>query len=153
MPWAEENFPVKTDAIGNLPIPLLYKVLASLRYLSRGMHWDDLAELCGCAPGGESLRVFFHNFSRRFVEHFEPIWLKPPETEEEILEAMAPYISAGLDGCFCSTDCVHIRWDRCHYSHLNQHRGKEKYPTISYSVTAAHSGYIFYCSREERRAI
>lgn len=43
----------------------------------------------------------------------------------------------------CSTDGVHIRWDACPDGLNVLATGKEKYPTLSYSVTVGHNKCIY----------
>ena len=39
----------------------------------------------------------------------------------------------GLPGCIGSTDCVHVKWDRCPTKLTNLCKGKEGYPTLVFS--------------------
>jgi Plant transposon protein len=66
------------------------------------------------------LRKFCTLFSRdNFAEH-----CSPPSTKEEIENAMGVYAKLGLPGCIGSTDCVHIRWERCPAGFRSFHKGK-----------------------------
>lgn len=44
----------------------------------------------------------------------------------------------GLPGCIGSTDCVHLKWDRCPVGLAQLCSGKEGYPTLAYSCTVDH---------------
>jgi hypothetical protein len=44
LPWTRERFPCRPDCSGREGIPTEYKLLAALRALGRGTHFDDLAE-------------------------------------------------------------------------------------------------------------
>ena len=105
LPFALFHWPNKPDICGNY-IPTEYKLLAALRVLGRGLHFDDVAELIQCGDKGETLRVFFYKFCEQFALQMYPLHVKPPETEEEIKEAMSYYAAAGMPGAFCSTDGV-----------------------------------------------
>jgi hypothetical protein len=62
LPWTLRRYPLKADAFGRLGMPIEFKLLAVLRVLGRGMHFDDVAEYIGCGFKGEALRVFYHDF-------------------------------------------------------------------------------------------
>jgi hypothetical protein len=53
----------------------------------------------------------------------------------------------GLPGCVGSTDCVHLKWDRCAATLMNLCKGKEGYPSLVYSVTVDHHRRILGVTR------
>jgi hypothetical protein len=59
-------------------------------------------------------------------------------TGDDMTKMMRVYEKMGLPGCIGSTDCVHLQWDRCPLSLTNLCKGKEGYPTLSYSCTVDH---------------
>ena len=118
------------DAVGIKAAPLELKILAVLRVLGRGYCFDGVEELCYISA--EILRVFFHKFWDVFSKKYFTIYCSPPTTEEEIAMTTSIYSRLGLPGCIGSTDCVHIRWERCPPGERSSHKGKEGYPTISY---------------------
>lgn len=128
------------DAIGILSAPLELKVLSVLRVLGRGYCFDGVEELCFISA--EVLRQFFHKFCALFAAKYFPIYCSPPTTAEEIKHTTGVYARMGLPGCIGSTDCVHIRWERCPAGSRSLHKGKEGYPTLSYEVTVDHSKRI-----------
>lgn len=124
------------DAVSIKAAPLELKILAVLRVLGRGYCFDGVEELCFISA--EVLRVFFHKFCDLFSKKYFPIYCCPPSTEVEIADTTAIYSRMGLPGCIGSTDCVHIRWERCPAGERSSHKGKEGYPTLSYEVTVDH---------------
>jgi len=63
-----------------------------------------------------------------------PLYCKPPETDEEIAEAMAPYITVGAVGCIGSMDCTMINWPMLGTSLKHLHIGKSGFPTRSFEM-------------------
>ena len=117
LPWTVERFPMKQDAAKRWGVPTELKLLAVLRCLGRATHFDDVAEACNTGDGGECLRTFFHEWCATFVKWGMPLHVQPPaEGSDEMRRAMQFYTDAGLDGCFCSIDGVHFRWDRSPFS-------------------------------------
>lgn len=57
------------------------------------------------------------------------------------------YARMGLPGCIGSTDCVHLKWDRCPIGITNLCKGKEGYPSLSYSCTVDHHRRILGVTR------
>ena len=55
---------------------------------------------------------------------------------------MSVYAKMGLPGCEGSTDCVHVKWDRCPIWLRHLCVGKEHFPSLAYSVTVDHSRKI-----------
>ena len=51
---------------------------------------------------------------------------------EEIRKTMGIYERLGLPGAIGSTDCVHIKWERCPVEVTNLCHGKEGYPTLAF---------------------
>ena len=148
LPWTREKFPLKPDAAGCLGIPTKFKLLGVLRALGRSAHFDDLAEDANCGDGGEALWTFFHKWCEAFAAWGVPIHVKPPDENDydAMKECMRLYAEAGLDGCICSIDGVHFRWDRTTYSLKNTHVGKAGYPTRGYQIALLHNRYIIAVS-------
>jgi hypothetical protein len=148
LPWTISRFPHKPDAIGRMGVPPDYKLLATLRCLGRAAHFDDVAEACNVGDGGECFRTFFHKWCHSFVEWGMPIHIKPPDVNsDELRDAMRHYSDAGLDGCFCSIDGVHFKWDRTTFSLKNTHIGKHGYPTRGYQVVVLHNRKIIHVTK------
>lgn len=120
--------------------PLELKILAVLRVIGRGYCFDGVEELSRISA--ESLRVFFRSFVNLFSRENYSKYCNHPQTPEEIASAMGVFTQLGLPGCIGSTDCVHIRWERCPAGSRSSHKGKEGYPTLSYEVTVDHTKRI-----------
>ena len=133
------------DAVGIMAAPLELKILGVLRVLGRGYCFDGVEELCFIS--GEVLRKFFHRFCECFSAKYFSVYCSAPSTAEEIAHVTGVYARMGLPGCIGSTDCVHIRWERCPAGGRSIHKGKEGYPTLSYEVTVDHSKRIIACTQ------
>ena len=133
-------FSERPDASGRIGAPLELKILGVLRVLGRGYCFDGIEELCFISA--EVNRKFFHKFCTLFALHLWDEYCSPPKTEEEISKTVGIYTRLGLPGCIGSTDCVHIRWERCPAGDRFHHKGKEGYATLSYELTCDHTGKI-----------
>lgn len=144
---ARENewFKEGNDAAGRPAAPLELKILGVLRVLGRGYCFDGIYELSFISA--EVNRVFFHEFCQLFATKYFPLYCNAPESEEEINKSLSIYGRLGFPGCIGSTDCVHIRWDRCPVGERFYHKGKEGYPTLSYEVTVNHTSKIIAATK------
>ena len=133
-------FSEKNDAAGQKCAPLELKILGVLRVLGRGYCFDGIEELSYISA--EVNRVFFHSWCNYFSHKYFSIYCNPPETPEEISKTLAVYERLGFPGCIGSTDCVHIKWERCSAGDRILHKGKEGFPTLSYEVTCDHTSKI-----------
>ena len=111
MARASGEFTENPDAAGNPAAPLELKILAVLRVLGRGYCFDGEEELTCIST--EVLGVFFRNFCCYFAHENFAKYCNPPSTPEEKSSCTEIYRKLGLPGCVGSTDCVHIRWERC----------------------------------------
>ena len=110
-----------------------------LRVLGRGWCFDDVAEASGMSEA--VAQKMFHRFCKRFTKLKYATYIYRPEGEE-LKRVLNTYALLGLPGCVGSTDCTHIKWDRCPVSLFNLCKGKESYPSLSYSVTVDHNRRI-----------
>ena len=133
-------FSERNDAAGQKCAPLELKILGVLRVLGRGYCFDGIEELSYISA--EVNRVFFHKWCNHFAHKYFSIYCNPPETPEEIAKTLAVYDRLGFPGCIGSTDCVHIKWERCSSGDRVLHKGKEGFPTLSYEVTCDHTSKI-----------
>ena len=99
------------------------KILGVLRVLGRGYCFDGIEEPCFISRVVN--RVFFHRWCKLFSKKYFPIYFNPPSTKEEIQRTLDVYNRLGFPGCIGSTDCVHIRWERCPVGERFLHKGKE----------------------------
>ena len=140
MTRANKWFSEGNDCAGVKAAPLELKVLGLLRVLGRGYCFDGIEELSYISA--EINRVFFHKWCELFSKKYFATYCNPPESEEEIQKTLDVYTRLGLPGCIGSTDCVHIRWERCSSGDRVLHKGKEGFPTLSYEVTVDHTSKI-----------
>jgi Plant transposon protein len=97
-----------TDKAKRNICPIEIKLLAVLRILGRNWNFDDIAE---------ATLMFCQGVLLKIMGVFEQI---------------------GLPGCIGSSDCVHLKWDRCPIDIAQLCSGKEGYPTLAYSCTVDH---------------
>lgn len=133
---------------GHQPTPLCLKIAAYFRYLATGAQVDAHEESSGCAR--TTLQKFFPAFGNYFVEKYYDVWVRMPETEEELRRLEKPFRLCGLPGCVTSMDGVHVCWDRCPSSLRPDHTGKEGYPTLAWNVNVSHNGKIQNCHGHRR---
>ena len=103
------------------PIPLL--LLTSLRYLGRGLTFDDLAE--STAIHEETVRVFFHCFIDYGSSVLYALYIRPPTCAEEAQAHISEYVVAGFSGAIGSTDATHILIERVAYRLRQTHLGSK----------------------------
>jgi hypothetical protein len=139
-----KNARMKYDFCGRSICPIAIKVLGILRILGRNWCCDDVAEASGM--GESTVRLNFHTFISNFVERYYDDYIHRP-SGQKLANMMKVYEKMGLPGCIGSTDCVHVKWDRCPLSLTNLCKGKEGYPTLSYSCTVDHHRKILGVTR------
>jgi hypothetical protein len=123
------------------PLPLL--LLGSLRYLGRGWTFDDLEESTYIHK--EVHRVFFHQFIEFGASHLYPIYVKMPDSIQELKECEMAYKMAGFPGCIGSTDATHIPLERVAYVDRQNHLGfKSSTTTRTYNLTVNHKRQILH---------
>ena len=124
------NAHLETDVAGRNICPVEIKLLAVLRILGRNWSFDDIAE--ATLMGETTARRAFHTFCGNFVSAYYDSYVQRP-TGEKLKKVMAVFAKMGLPGCIGSTDCVHLKWDRCPVGIAQLCSGKEGYPTLAYS--------------------
>lgn len=69
-----------------------------------------------------------------------PIYVHGPRDSAEMESVSSLYAASGFPGCIGSTDCVHIRWERCPSVWASAYRnGKHTFTSIAYEMTVTHS--------------
>lgn len=104
----EENwFPTreKPDACGKVGVPLMLLILGCLRYLGRGVTFDDIAESINTSTA--TIQTFFHEFIEVCSSVLYPQYVKIPTTDEQFNACRRPFEEAGIPAFF-STDGIHI---------------------------------------------
>ena len=112
----------EVDICGYNICPPSIKLLGVLRMLGRNWLCDDVAE--ATCMGESTVRRAFATFTENFVEKYYASTVYRP-TGLKLERMMAVYAKMGLDGCVGSTDCVHVKWDRCPIELTNLCKGKE----------------------------
>jgi hypothetical protein len=130
-----ENSSKEKDITGRSICPVEIKLLSVLRVLGRNWNFDDIAE--ATFMGESTARRMFHTFCSNFVEHFYSVFVYRP-TGDKLSRVMKVFEQMGLPGCIGSTDCVHLKWDRCPVGLAQLCSGKEGFPTLAYSCTVDH---------------
>jgi Plant transposon protein len=129
------NSLLKFDMCGAQVCPVEIKLLGVLRMLGRNWCADDVAEATGM--GESTVRTAFNSFCDNFVtEFYETVVCRPEGLK--LSKMMDVYKRMGLPGCIGSTDCVHVKWDRCPVRLYHLCKGKEGHPSLAYSCTVDH---------------
>ena len=113
-------FSEKPDITGRVGAPLELKVLGVLRVLGKGCCFDGIEELSFISA--EVNRIFYNQFCTLFSLHLWDKFYSPPKTDAEIERTIGIYKRVGLPGAIGSTDCVHIRWERCPADDIRERR-------------------------------
>jgi hypothetical protein len=125
-------------------VPLEIQVLGVLRVLGRGCCFDGIEEISNVDE--ETHRRFFHEFCAKFAKQYYKDYVYTPRNEEEMHAWSSDYEVMGLPGAMGSTDCVHVKWDRCPVSLSNLCTGKEGYPTLAFQATVNHKMRFMSCT-------
>jgi hypothetical protein len=117
-------------------VPLELQILGVLRVLGRGTCFDGIEEITGASA--EVHRTFFHKFIEKFSKTYYKQYVYLPRDDTELEKTMLDYQRMGLPGVLGSTDCVHVKWERCPVARSNSCTGKEGYPTLAWQCTVNH---------------
>ena len=135
----EKWFPrwMSKDAAGKDAKPLQLLILGALRYLGRGLTFDDLEE---CTAISEELhRQFFHVFIHVGSTILYNRYVKSPQTSSKVEQHMHEFTHAGMPGAFASMDATHIVHERCKWKYKRAHIGhKSKHATRTYNLMVNH---------------
>ena len=131
----------KCNALGQKGVPLEILILGALRYLGRGWTYDDISERTGVSE--EVHRIFFKAFVKAVRNHMYPVWVKRPETDEEIADCMSEFTEAGFNGCIGSADVTRVIIEKCHARLKNQNLGgKDSHTTRAFQIVMNHRRQI-----------
>ena len=109
MPNGSPVFPLPRVS-GRRVIPVEIKVLIGLRFIATGSSFDLIAEL---SETSETVaRVSALKFCRQLRLNWGAEWCSPL-TGDALKEQMLVFARCGFPGAVCSTDVVHLAWDRC----------------------------------------
>ena len=124
-------------------LPLKLLILCSLRYLGRGLTFDDLEEYTGIST--ETIRLALHKFIKFGSTHLYNKYVKNPSNATEFLDCENEYLSAGFPGCVGSTDASHVIIEKCSYRLRQLHLGyKLAHTARTYNITVNHRRRILH---------
>jgi len=131
------------DASGRLASPMALLLLGSLRYLGRGLTFDDLEEFT--AVGEETHRQFFHKFIQFGRTFLYPQHVQMPVTAQEYETHRAEFATGGLHGCGFSSDATNVIMWRCSDNLKQANMGfKQSHPVRTYDMTCNHRRRILH---------
>jgi Plant transposon protein len=125
------------DVGGRPSIPVELKLLAILYVLGSGAPLRTVASLSGMSE--PTLCRVLHRFCEAFAADMYDEWIRPCESEEDVIRVMRHYAQLGFPGAVGSSDCMHISWDKTPSQHARYYTGKEGFPTVAYEVTVDHT--------------
>lgn len=127
--------PINASRVRSAPISLL--VLTSLRYMGRGLTFDDVEE--GSWINAEVIRVFFHMFTQYGGTVLYDKYVRSPETHADAQSHTGEYQLAGFPGAVGSTDATHVLIERLECRFRQSHIGfKMAHTARTYNVTVNH---------------
>ena len=125
------------DCTGKNSSPIELLLLGSLRYLGRGLTFDDMEECTAISE--ETHRRFFHKFIEFASTTMFSKYVVAPMNHETAQTHMTEFVEAGLPGCVGSTDATHVALIRCPAMLRNYNMGhKLDLPTRTYNLTTNH---------------
>ena len=127
----------KKDAVGKPSSPLELLILGALRYLGRGLTFDDIEE--ATAISEDVHRSFFHQFILKGSTVLFDKYVLTPQTAEEARQHMREFEMAGMPGTPASSDATHVVHELCPWKLRRLHKGhKSKHGTRTYNMTVNH---------------
>lgn len=131
------------DACGKEASPMELLCLGALRYLGRGLTFDDLEEYT--AINEETHRQFFHVFIEWGSTVLFNQWVKMPINATQFADCQVEFDKGGLNGAGFSTDATNVLLWRCYHSMRQSHIGfKNSHPARSYNLTCNHRRQILH---------
>ena len=135
-----------TDASGVKASPIELLLLGALRYIGRGLTFDDLEEYT--AINEETHRQFFHVFIDFGANYLYPRYVRFPTTAEEYKPHQEEFTEGGLHGAGFSTDATNVLLWRCSHNLKQAHVGfKNSHPARTYNLTCNHRRRILHTTR------
>jgi DDE superfamily endonuclease len=135
--------PQGRDAFGTKASPIELLLLGALRYLGRGLTFDDLEEYT--AINEETHRQFFHVFIDYCSTTLYKEFVKMPTNAEEYEKSRRQYDIGGLTGAGFSTDATNVVMWRCSHNLRQANMGfKQSHPARTYNLTCNHNRRILH---------
>ncbi|CAB9530288.1 unknown protein [Seminavis robusta] len=134
------------DAVGIASSPIELLTLGVLRYLGRGLTFDDLEEMT--AIHEETHRQFFHTFIDFGANILYPLYVKMPQNAEEFADHRKEFNVGGLTGAGWSTDATNVVMWRCSHNLKQANMGfKQSHPARTYNMTCNHRREILHTTK------
>lgn len=135
--------PIEKRVCGVKGKPIELLLMSSLAYLAgTSSHWASSDNTFISIP---VIRKFFDEFVKVGSTYWFSREVRIPN-DEELQWNLGAFASAGLPGCFCCSDGVHIRLWSCSHNLKHSCTGKEKYPTIAFNVSVTYDMLIISVS-------
>jgi DDE superfamily endonuclease len=138
--------PTKRNRNGNVASPIELLLLGALRYLGRGLTFDDLEEYTAISE--ETHRQFLHKFTEFGSTRLYDAMVKMPTTVEEYKRSQRQYDIGGLTGAGFSTDATNVVMWRCAHNLKQANTGfKQTHPARTYNLSTNHNRRILHSTR------
>jgi hypothetical protein len=129
------------DCIGNEPSDLRLLLMGTLRYLGRGVTFDDIEEFSFIS--GEVHRKFFCTFLDYGNTYLYNKYVVNPASERGVTSFEKVFSLAGFNGCIGSTDGTHVGMLQCpSWATINHSGHKLATPSRNYNCTVTHAHQI-----------
>lgn len=134
------------DAAGKKSSPIELLLLGALRYLGRGLTFDDLEEYT--AINEETHRQFFHRFIDYGSEVLHDEYVRYPKNAFEYSNHRHEYDVAGLYGAGFSTDATNVVMWNCSHNLKQMNMGfKQSHTARTYNLSCNHRRQILYTTK------
>jgi DDE superfamily endonuclease len=138
--------PKSRDAFGGRCSPIELLLLGALRYLGRGLTFDDLEEYT--AINEETHRQFFHKFIEFGSTKLYEQLVKTPTNAAEYQLSQKQYDMGGLTGAGFSIDATNVVMWRCSHNLRQANMGfKQSHPARTYNLTCNHNRRILHSTK------
>ena len=129
------------DCIGNEPSDLRLLLMGTLRYIGRGLTFDDIEEFSFVSA--EVHRNFFCSFLDYGSTYLYNKYVLNPASDTDVSIFEKVFALAGFNGCIGSTDGTHVGLLSCPSWASVNHKGfKLATPSRNYNATVTHSHQI-----------
>jgi hypothetical protein len=129
------------DATGVASSPIEIMLLGALRYLGRGLTFDDIEEATCISE--ETHRQFFEVFTSFGREVLYPKWVIAPKDKFDAETHLHEMQQAGFHGCIGSCDATHVLHERISHAQQQSHSSFKVQGTArTYNITVNHRRYI-----------
>ena len=135
------------DATGKPSSPIALLLLGSLRYLGRGLTFDDLEEYTAISE--ETHRQFFH----QFIDYGDTLLFKefiqlPTTAQQYATHRHHEFDIGGLTGAGFSTNATNVVMWHCSQSLKQANTGfKQSHPARSYNISCNHRRKILHTTK------